>query len=653
MRCMFLLLGCLFIATGAIQAQDTLKVKNGIVIPKKTEAERNAISSPETGLMVFDPVEKRFFFYEGTVWKRLHPNTLDGAYDEGLNGGDGRVINADKDAVEIKATSSIGLFIVPSDTTVGVWVDSAKGGDTHPAFYTFALAGADGFEADVKDAGSGLEIRHEGDGDGGEIYHEGTGSGLYISHEGDGDGANFYKYPAKTGNSLTVYHEGTDTAVWFYMTGDDAGLIVSQLGNGVAGQFASGPGSDTTTLEVINAGGGKGLEINMIPAADSAGIGLEVIGEGSMPGIVLVQEADGNGIEVNSVDGTGGIFTRFMAGMPPTELLKAELATAGGSAAYFEKTGDGAAAVEIKNIGSGPALTIANTNLLDDVVILDNVDAGSFGTLLKATTFGNGTAAEFNIDKATNGTDCVIGTTKGIGSAGVFRIVNPLNTAGALVGLSDGGGAGVEAGNDGTGNALLATKGVGSFFGHAAEFVSMDTLAVQAVRIEGTSSIDEVCNIVHKTGGDALRVDGKTDLNGFTTVAGDLFVTGVITGASKSFKIDHPLDPENKFLYHVSIESDELLNIYTGNITLDESGEAVVELPEWFEALNKDFRYNLTCIGGFAQVYIATEVEGNQFKIGGGKKGLKVSWQVSGVRKDKHAISRNFKAEVNKPSKNN
>jgi len=631
---------------GAIQAQDTLKVKNGIVIPKKTEAERNAITSPETGLMVFDPVEKRFFFYQGTKWTKLHPNTLDEAYDEGTKGGDGRVIMADSGAVEIKATSTIGLLVIPSDTTVGIWVDSAKGGDFNPAFYTLAIDGADAYEADVEDSGTGLEIGHEGDGYGAAIYHEGTGSGLYITHEGEGDGLNLYKYPAKSGNSLTVYHEGTDTAAWYYFTGDNAGMIVNQLGDGVAGQFASGPGSDTTTLEVINAGGGKGVEINLLPSAGSADIGLEVIGAGSLPGIVLVQEADGNGIEVNSVDGTGGVFTRFMAGMPPTELVKAELATAGGSAAYFEKEIDGPPAVEIKNIGDGPALTVANTNIFGDVVVLDNAAVGSLGTLLKATSFGEGTAAEFNIDKATNATDCVIGTTKGVGSAGVFRIDNAASTAGALVGLSDGSGAGIEAGNDGDGNALLATKA--DIFGHAGEFISTGTTADQTVRIEGTSSLFEVCNIVHMTGGEALRVDGETGLHGFTKVSGDLLVTGTITGASKSFKIDHPLDPENKFLYHVSIESDELLNIYTGNITLDESGEATVELPEWFEALNKDFRYNLTCIGGFAQIYIATEVEGNQFKIAGGKEGLKVSWQVSGVRKDKHAIERNFKAEVEK-----
>jgi hypothetical protein len=57
----------------------------------------------------------------------------------------------------------------------------------------------------------------------------------------------------------------------------------------------------------------------------------------------------------------------------------------------------------------------------------------------------------------------------------------------------------------------------------------------------------------------------------------------------KFFKIDHPLDPVQKYLYHSSVESSDSKNIYDGVIILDSNGEAVVALPEWFEALNRDF----------------------------------------------------------------
>jgi trimeric autotransporter adhesin len=120
-----------------------------------------------------------------------------------------------------------------------------------------------------------------------------------------------------------------------------------------------------------------------------------------------------------------------------------------------------------------------------------------------------------------------------------------------------------------------------------------------------------------------------------TVTSSGVSITGTLSATgTKNFRIDHPLDPANKYLTHAAIESSEVLNLYSGNATLDDSGAAVVQLPDWFEAINKDFRYQLTNIGGFAPVYIAEEVSGGRFKIAGGKPGAKVSWQVSGVRND-------------------
>jgi hypothetical protein len=118
---------------------------------------------------------------------------------------------------------------------------------------------------------------------------------------------------------------------------------------------------------------------------------------------------------------------------------------------------------------------------------------------------------------------------------------------------------------------------------------------------------------------------------------GNVQVTGNLTKGGGGFKIDHPLDPANHYLYHSFVESPDMKNIYDGIVTLDANGEAVVTLPEWFSAVNRDVRYQLTCIGGFAPVYIAEEIQDNQFKIAGGKPGLKVSWQVTGIRQDPYA----------------
>jgi len=131
---------------------------------------------------------------------------------------------------------------------------------------------------------------------------------------------------------------------------------------------------------------------------------------------------------------------------------------------------------------------------------------------------------------------------------------------------------------------------------------------------------------------------------------GNVNVTGALSKAGGSFKIDHPMDPSNKYLYHSFVESPDMKNIYDGVATLDTQGEAVVQLPAWFEALNKEFRYQLTCIGGFAPVFIAEEISENRFKISGGNPGMKVSWMVTGIRQDAWANAHRIPVEEEKPA---
>jgi hypothetical protein len=107
------------------------------------------------------------------------------------------------------------------------------------------------------------------------------------------------------------------------------------------------------------------------------------------------------------------------------------------------------------------------------------------------------------------------------------------------------------------------------------------------------------------------------------------------TGAAgaKSFHIDHPLDPENKTLSHYSIESDEVLNMYRGTIELDANGQATIDLPNYFDAVNINPSYQLTAIGTATQPYVATEIANNQFTVSGAPN-TKVSWTVIAERND-------------------
>lgn len=132
------------------------------------------------------------------------------------------------------------------------------------------------------------------------------------------------------------------------------------------------------------------------------------------------------------------------------------------------------------------------------------------------------------------------------------------------------------------------------------------------------------------------------------TINGNLNVVGNLTKGGGNFKIDHPLDPYNKYLIHSFVESPERTNIYSGNVITDELGKGIVQLPDYFEAANNDFRYQLTVIGADARAYVLTEIESNIFTIQASIPNVKVSWQVTSTRVDNFAKSNQYDPEQEK-----
>jgi hypothetical protein len=137
--------------------------------------------------------------------------------------------------------------------------------------------------------------------------------------------------------------------------------------------------------------------------------------------------------------------------------------------------------------------------------------------------------------------------------------------------------------------------------------------------------------------------DGDVEING------DLNVTGNISKGGGTFKIDHPQDPTNKYLVHSFVESPEMMNVYNGNIETDANGYATVELPEYFESANKDFRYQLTVIGSFAQAIVKEKISDNKFIIQTDQPNVEVSWQVTGIRNDPYAQKNRIEPVQEKP----
>jgi trimeric autotransporter adhesin len=170
-----------------------------------------------------------------------------------------------------------------------------------------------------------------------------------------------------------------------------------------------------------------------------------------------------------------------------------------------------------------------------------------------------------------------------------------------------------------------------------------------------------ICNLggnaIHGKGGtNAGLFEGTVVIQGGSLqvmpvggVGGEISATSIFA-PNKHFVIDHPCDPANRYLYHCSVESPEMTNVYSGNITTNQDGKATVSLPDYFEALNGDYRYQLTVIGQFAHAIVETEIADGRFAIKTDKPHVKVSWQVSGIRRDAFAKAHPMIVDQEKPS---
>jgi hypothetical protein len=250
------------------------------------------------------------------------------------------------------------------------------------------------------------------------------------------------------------------------------------------------------------------------------------------------------------------------------------------------------------------------------------------------------------VDTGFGGTERMRVTAGGRVGIGVPAIANPaetLHVAGGIYANNPGGdavrgestsssGIGVQGDSSGGHWGVQGTSGISSagaigVYGVARVGVQGDATAPGTIGVLGRTTIVQ-------PGAIAGRFDG------------DLEVVG---GGNKNFRIDHPLDPENRYLLHTCVESSEMKNVYDGVAHLDEDGSAWVELPEWFEALNGNFRYQLTAVGGSGpDLHVAEEVSENRFKIAGGEEKMKVCWQLTGSRKDRAATAYPFEVEQEK-----
>ncbi len=263
-------------------------------------------------------------------------------------------------------------------------------------------------------------------------------------------------------------------------------------------------------------------------------------------------------------------------------------------------------------------------------IAADN-SAGSNAFGMRSDCYGGQGTAVYGISQATSGTN--YGGQFLCQSGSGFGLLAKNNAGGTAIYAETGGPSNAIYGKSTNGDALVGetqVSGKSSVFGYT-----------------GTAGANGgYFNSAANSGTGKGVVGQSNSSSGYGVYAiGNTGATG-----TKSFQIDHPLDPTHKYLNHYSAEGPQPLNIYTGNVFLNSAGEAWVTLPDYFESINTDYRYQLTCIGGYAPVYVATEIANNQFQIAGGKPGLKISWEVKAVRNDPWVRQHGAPDEITKPA---
>jgi len=303
----------------------------------------------------------------------------------------------------------------------------------------------------------------------------------------------------------------------------------------------------------------------------------------------------------------------------------------------------------------------ANATIVDDKVTAQAIFAHTIGVQAQDTKIKSAISAFGSL-----GVEGGVGII-GIGSSSFVR--NGILMGGTGVegdgGTSESGDGGVGVrGQGGEGTLRDATGGIGvqgeggspAKTGRAGVGVmGIGGSAISGNGGAGVSAIGGAGADKGKSGGIGLIASGGGgDLGAANGLAaefdGDVRISGSLVKGSGSFKIDHPLDPENKYLSHSFVESPDMMNIYNGNVTTDSNGDALVQLPEYFAALNRDCRYQLTVIGTFADSTIAEELNDNHFRIRTSLPNVEVSWQVTGIRQDAYANRNRIAVEEDKPA---
>jgi hypothetical protein len=438
----------------------------------------------------------------------------------------------------------------------------------------------------------------------------------------------------------------------------------SSTGKGVYGRHTGNAGADPavqgdTSSTVDGAVGMLGKVVSATPGANSAAV--RGINSGTLDkGIGVWGSQDGSGLGVfgHAPSGTGVLGTSDGG----TGALGVHVSASGTSPGVKGET----FSTETNAFGVFGEVLSASPDDATAGVFGRNDGTGRKGYGVWGVQAGSGKGV---VGHAPSGIGVYGSTQVGTGVRGFSPNGTGIFADGAFIALdavtNDSGGRAVYAHHDGTesGFGVYATTGGGgtgvyatatgptgpsggtAVFGKQLNSGNTGVLATPFRGVEGTAANSNGIGVAGTAdnGASAIGVYG-TSASGYAgrfigkvRIDGDLQVLGNVTKGGGSFRIDHPLDPEHKYLQHSFVESPDMKNVYDGVVTTDRRGYATVRLPRWFQSLNRDFRYQLTPIGDLVLVAVSREIAGNSFTIRSARPHVKVSWQVTGIRHDRYA----------------